>query len=153
MFQVFQMFYLDVTLFHLDVAKVDPDVAHVTITIHVCCKCMSQMFQLFLKVCSKCVFQMFHLDVACVSSGCCICCSKYTRMLQFTYFGTYIAVAIHICCKHMFFIFYLVSDICCSICYSPHALTRGHVRAARTQPSLSIFVMPAPIVRRAHNGR
>jgi hypothetical protein len=33
MFQVFQMFYLDVV-------KVDRDVAHVAMSIHVCCKCM-----------------------------------------------------------------------------------------------------------------
>jgi hypothetical protein len=43
------MFYL----FHLDVIKVDRDVAHVAMVIHVCCICMFQMFQLFADVCCK----------------------------------------------------------------------------------------------------
>ena len=36
-------------------------------------------------ICYKCMFQMFHLFqtyVASVLSGCCICCSRYTLMLQ-----------------------------------------------------------------------
>jgi hypothetical protein len=36
-------------VFHLDIVKVDWDVAHVAIAIHVCCKCMFKMFQLFLE--------------------------------------------------------------------------------------------------------
>jgi hypothetical protein len=35
-------------LFHADVAKVDQDVAHVAIVVHVCCKCLFSVFQLFL---------------------------------------------------------------------------------------------------------
>jgi hypothetical protein len=34
-------------VFHFDVAKVDRDVAHIAMAIHVCCKCMFQMFYLF----------------------------------------------------------------------------------------------------------
>ena len=32
---------------HIDVAKVDQDTAHVVMPIHVCFKCISQMFHLF----------------------------------------------------------------------------------------------------------
>ena len=35
-------------LFHADVVKVDQNVAHVAIVVHVCCKCFSSVFQLFL---------------------------------------------------------------------------------------------------------
>jgi hypothetical protein len=117
-------------VFHLDVAKVDRDIAHVAIAIHICCK---RMFQ---------VFQMFHLDVACVSSGCyksrsgcCTCCDIYTHMLQvyvpnvstvfesmlqvyskcFSYLiwmlhvfhldVAYVIVTIHVCCNCVFQIF------------------------------------------------
>jgi hypothetical protein len=52
-FQVFWCFIQMLHMFHLDVVKIDLDVA---IVIHVCCKCMFQMFQLFLEVCCKCVF-------------------------------------------------------------------------------------------------
>ena len=48
-------------VFHVDVAKVDRDVAYVAMTIHVCCK---RLFQLF---------QLFQTDVARVLSRCCIC--------------------------------------------------------------------------------
>jgi hypothetical protein len=40
-------------LFHLDVIKVDQDVAHVAMVIHVCCIYMFQTFQLFADVCCK----------------------------------------------------------------------------------------------------
>jgi hypothetical protein len=59
-------------------------------------------------------------------------------MLQVFYLDVaYVAVIIHICCKHMF---HLVS-ICCSRCCSPRALTCRHARTARTRPVLPIFVM------------
>jgi hypothetical protein len=58
-------------MFYLDAVKVDQSsVTYVAMAIHVCCKCMFQIFQLF---------QMY---VASVSSGCCVYCSGYTRMLQ-----------------------------------------------------------------------
>jgi hypothetical protein len=43
---------------YLDVAKVDRDVAHVVMAIHVCFKCMFQMF-----ICSKRMLQVFYLAV------------------------------------------------------------------------------------------
>ena len=55
-------------MLHMDVAKVDRDVAHVAIDIHVCCKCLFEMFHLFF----ICMLQVFDLDVA----------SVFTHMLQ-----------------------------------------------------------------------
>ena len=62
---------------YIDVAKVDRDVAHVVMAIHVCFKCMFQMFHLF------------QTYVASVLSGCC----KST---------TGCCIYIHACYKHMF---------------------------------------------------
>jgi hypothetical protein len=74
-----------------------------------CCKCLSrscircngytcmlQMFQLFSEVCCKCfiwLLQVFYLDVA------------------------YVAVAIYICCKHMFPNILSVLDVCWYKCF------------------------------------
>jgi hypothetical protein len=79
---------------YIDVAKVDRDVAHVVMTIHVCFECMFQMFHLFhmlqlfylnvtkvdLDVAYTCMLQayvssvpgVFIRTLASVSSGCCI---------------------------------------------------------------------------------
>ena len=57
-------------MFHLDVAKVDPDVACVAMAIQVCCKYLFK------------IFHMFQTYVASVLSRCCICCSAHTHMLQ-----------------------------------------------------------------------
>jgi hypothetical protein len=62
---------------YVDVAKVDRDVAYVAMAIHVC---------------SKCVFKCFS-----ISSGCCICCSGYTRMLQVSVPN--ISPVSDVCCK------------------------------------------------------
>jgi hypothetical protein len=35
-------------LFYADVVKIDRDVAYVAMVVHVCCKCLSLMFHLFL---------------------------------------------------------------------------------------------------------
>jgi hypothetical protein len=34
-------------LFYIDIAKIDQDVAHVAMAIHICFNCMFQMFHLF----------------------------------------------------------------------------------------------------------
>jgi hypothetical protein len=78
-------------------------VAYVSMSIHLCCKCVFQMFQLFSNVCcnwfiwmlhmldwlytytaSVCfqMFRLFQTYVASVLSGCCICCNRHTCMLQ-----------------------------------------------------------------------
>jgi hypothetical protein len=115
--------------------------------IHICCKYMFQMFQLF------------QTYIVSVLFGCCICCNGYTRMLQvyvsnvlalsnvcckwfiqmlymlywiYTYVAsvcfkclalsniccniTYVALAIHVCCKRIFVNISSVLDICCK-CY------------------------------------
>jgi hypothetical protein len=56
-------------VFHMDVTKVDQDVSYVTMVVHVCCKCMFQMFHLFF----KCMLQVYLY-------GCCL-----THMLQIYY--------------------------------------------------------------------
>jgi hypothetical protein len=104
-------------------------ITYVAMSIHVCCKCVFQMFQLFSNVCYKwsiwmlhmlhwlyiyaasaCfqMFQLFQMYVASVLSGCCICCSGHTRMLQ-----VYV-LNVFSCFKCMLQVFYLVVCICCS---------------------------------------
>jgi hypothetical protein len=89
-------------VFYLDVAKVDRHVAHVAMIIHVRCKCMLQMFQLFLDVCCKCMFskcyscfrrmsQVFYPNVASVSFGCCKIRSEFA----------YITMIILLCFKRI----------------------------------------------------
>jgi hypothetical protein len=100
------------------------DIAYVAVAIHICCKCVFQMFQLFhlyiacfyldvayvplaIHICCKCIFQMFHLfhtDVVSVLAGCCY-------MLQCLY--TYVANV----CFHCFTRFqYVAAGVV------PHAL-------------------------------
>jgi hypothetical protein len=62
--------------FHMDVAKVDRDVAYVAMVVHICCKLLFPIFYLFLDACCKCVFWMLHMfntHVASVLSGCYVC--------------------------------------------------------------------------------
>jgi hypothetical protein len=119
-------------MFHLDVAKVDIDVAFVAMATHVCCKCMFQMLHLFQTYvtnispgccksrsrCCKnrfrcCIFlQLLHTYVASV-------CSKYfiyfRRILQVFHLGVakidldvaFVAMATHVCCICTFQIFHL----------------------------------------------
>jgi hypothetical protein len=52
-------------MFHVfctDVAKVDRDVAYVTMVVHVCCKCLFPMFNLFVQTYVASVFVwMLHM--------------------------------------------------------------------------------------------
>jgi hypothetical protein len=66
-------------MFHLDVAYSRSGLAYVAMAIHVYCKCMFQ------------IFQLFRTYVASVLSG-----------------VAYIIVAIHVCCKRMLQMFYLL---------------------------------------------
>jgi hypothetical protein len=52
-------------VFHVHIAKIDRDVAYVAMVIHICGKCLFQ------------IFQLFQTDVARVLSGCCICYHTY----------------------------------------------------------------------------
>jgi hypothetical protein len=69
------MFHMDVVFVLSECYKSRSSVAYVAMAIHVCCKCMFVMFQLF---CFRRMLQVFYLDVA------------------------YVAVAMHICYKSMF---------------------------------------------------
>jgi hypothetical protein len=91
-------------MFHVDVAKVDQDITYVAMPIHVYCKRLFQIFQLFHKyvarvlwvlhmfhtLCCKCwMLHVFHTYVASVSSRCHIFAiaihvfsSCFKRMLQ-----------------------------------------------------------------------
>jgi hypothetical protein len=83
-------------LFHLDVAKLDLDVAF-AIASHVYCKYMFEMFHLFqtyvASVSSRC----------CKSrSRCCICCNGYIASVcskMFHLFQTYVLIVSSGCCK------------------------------------------------------
>jgi hypothetical protein len=74
-------------VFYIDVAQVDWDVAHVAMTIHVCFKCMFQMYHLFqtyvvsvLSECCKSISGCYiYMHVASVSFKCFKC---FIRILQ-----------------------------------------------------------------------
>ena len=77
-------------MFHVDVAKVDRDVAYVTSVLEACCKCFKGMLQAFvqnvLSVSDVC-FKRFDLDVAYVSHiyvvrVCSKCFGHFSLMLQ-----------------------------------------------------------------------
>jgi hypothetical protein len=59
-------------MFHMDIAKVDWNVAYVTMVVHVCCKLLSLMFHLFFQTYVASVFiwmlHMFHTYVVSVLS-------------------------------------------------------------------------------------
>jgi hypothetical protein len=62
-------------VFHLDVAKVDPDVAYVSMSIHMCCK----RYTYVASVCSKRFICFSRHMFKCFYLGCCI---VFTHMLQ-----------------------------------------------------------------------
>jgi hypothetical protein len=93
---------------------------------HVRCKSVFQMFQLFhLDVAY--VVVAIHTYVASICSKCSyisdLCCKCFIWMLH-------IAMVIHVLQTYVS----IVSPgfILCSRCYFPHSLTRGHIRTART---------------------
>ena len=64
-------------VFRTDVAKVDRDVEYVAMAMHLCCKCLFEMFCLFFQTYVASVFiwmlHMFYTYVASVLSRYCIC--------------------------------------------------------------------------------
>jgi hypothetical protein len=64
-------------VFHMDVTKVDRDVAYVVVVAHVCYKHLFLMFHLFFHMYVASVFirilHMFRIYVASVLSGCYVC--------------------------------------------------------------------------------
>jgi hypothetical protein len=78
---------------HMDVVKVDRDVAYVAIVVHVCCKLMFPMFHLsFLDVCSS----VFYPDVAYASHICCKCFIAYGLQWFSSVFHVFLQFQIHI---------------------------------------------------------
>jgi hypothetical protein len=73
-------------VFHVDVAKVDRDVAYVAMAIHVYCERLFQMFHLFFQMYVANMFiwmlHMFHIYVTSVLSGCRICFAMAFRVFQ-----------------------------------------------------------------------
>jgi hypothetical protein len=70
-------------VFHVDIAKVDQDVAMV---VHVCCKFLFPMFQLFFQTYVLSVFiwmlHMFHIYIASVLFGCCVRFTWFPSVFQ-----------------------------------------------------------------------
>jgi len=122
MFHVFQ-------LFHLDIAKVDRNVAHIAMAIHVCSEyfiCFSRrifvsvlsgcyicFYKCFRHICSKC-FSCFCTYVASVSSECfknrsgVAASVSYAYLKCFIYFQTYVVSVVSGCFKSR-------SDVCISL--------------------------------------
>jgi hypothetical protein len=79
-------------VFYIGVAKIDQDVAYVAMSIHVCFKCMFQLFHLF------------QTYVVSVSSGCCksrFACCIYMHGCKFMF------LSVFSCFKCMFEVFHL----------------------------------------------
>jgi hypothetical protein len=94
----FECFRGILQMFQMDVAKVDQDVAYVTMIVHVYCKGLLPMFHLcFLDICYKCV----------VLYGCCIWLQWFSSVFRCFFFK---------CFKNMFQVFHLPSDVCCNCC-------------------------------------
>ena len=77
-------------MFHMNFAKVDPNVAHVAMVIHVCCKSLFKMFH------------MFQTYVASALSIYCLYCNGYVACVcskMFYLFQMYIAIVLSECCK------------------------------------------------------
>jgi hypothetical protein len=75
-------------VFHMDVVKVDLNVAYVASVYWICFRCLLKMIHLL---------QIYAVNVL---SGCCICCSGYTYMLQ-VYIPNVLS-ALDICCRKCF---------------------------------------------------
>jgi hypothetical protein len=67
-FKCFKCFSGMLQLFHMDVAKVDRDVAYVAMVVHVCCKHLSQ-----------CFIDFFRRMLQVCLSRCYICCKCFIQ--------------------------------------------------------------------------
>jgi hypothetical protein len=97
-------------VFHIDIAKVDQDVAYVASASEACCKCFRGFLRAFVQnvfLSEMYVARVFYLDVAHVSH---ICCKSIFKMFQM--FQSYVAISVfmlqvvrdvayvsHTCCK------------------------------------------------------
>ena len=112
-------------MLHVDVAKVDRDVASVASVSEACCKHLFKMFNIFLDVCLKSVF---YLDVAYVShmlqeyvpmisAISVLCYSKCFNVCKLQVFDLDVVYVSHICFKCMFHIFYLLQTYVVFKCF------------------------------------
>jgi hypothetical protein len=98
-FESFKCFRYTLQMFHMDVVKVDPNIAYIVMAMHVCCKCLfpnvSSTFRRMLRV--------FYLDVAYVSHICCIILQwfqVFSNVLQvFHSYVLSVSAVCDICCK------------------------------------------------------
>ena len=70
-------------MFHMNVAKIDRDVVHVVMVVHVCCKRPFQMFHLFFQAyVASILIWMLHMPHTYVARVCSKCFSCFIFMLQ-----------------------------------------------------------------------
>jgi len=84
-------------VFHMDVVKLDQDVAHVVYVASVSEVCCKSLFKMFLLFQSYIAASVFMLQVASVLSGCCIC---FTHMLQV--YVPNVSYVSDVCCIQVF---------------------------------------------------
>jgi hypothetical protein len=142
-------------VFYIDVAKVDRDVTHIAMVVHICFNYIFQMFylfqtsvatgcciyivfQLFSYICCKC----FHLDFVMFAmathmfSSFLVFCNCFRHMLQlFQLFWTYVASVLSECCKRRSDVAHvewdpLAAAACCS-CWGAIERANGpHLRSS-----------------------
>ena len=69
-------------MFHMDVAKVDPDVAYVATSIYICCKASVENDSSVSDSCCKCFILDVRIFYTYVASVCSKCFSYFRRMLH-----------------------------------------------------------------------
>jgi hypothetical protein len=112
---------------------------------HICmaAECWHKFFRHFMTSNSKCFMRlrwMFHLDVACVSSRCCITCMLqvyisnvsvicFKKIFQlFLTYVAYVVMAIHVYCKCMFQMFQLFKTYVASVLSRCYIFCMGYTR-------------------------
>jgi hypothetical protein len=119
-------------VFHMNVAKVNQDVAYVAMAIRECCKSLLQMFHLFLRR----MLQAFYLDVAyvvSVLSGSCICLQPFQVFSDvLLVFQMYVTSVSDVCCK-------------CFSCFG-HILQVFHLDVAKVDRVLHLLKCDPPLV-------
>jgi hypothetical protein len=101
--------------FHMDIVKVDRDVAYVAVVVHLRCKRLFLMFHLIFQTYVASVFilmlHMLHTYVVSVLSGCCVCVAMSFQVLHVFFCK---------CFRYIFQTFDLPSDIyykCCILMF------------------------------------
>jgi hypothetical protein len=126
-------------VFYIDVAKVDWDVAHLAMAIHICLKCMYK------------IFYLFRTYVASVSFGCCKSrcgCCIYMQVFQvFSYicYMCFIWMFAHVCNGYTrVFKFFLMFYKCFS--YFEHMLQVFYLDIAKVDRVLHMLQWDPPAV-------